>query len=67
MFRFFVDCKYLTNNRNSDAVSPTPNSPSIHLDVLTHPTQAKPSDLVKMIGPALVQLVNMADRQVGLR
>jgi DNA-binding IclR family transcriptional regulator len=29
--------------------------------------RAKPSDLLKTIGPALVQLVNMAGRQVGLR
>ncbi len=29
--------------------------------------RAKSSDLLKTIGPALVQLVNMADRQVGLR
>jgi len=29
--------------------------------------QARPNDLLKNIGPALVQLVNMADRQVGLR
>ncbi len=29
--------------------------------------RARPSDLVKSIGPSLVQLVNMADRQVGLR
>ena len=29
--------------------------------------RARPDDLVKRIGPALVQLVNMADRQVGLR
>ncbi|HVZ45928.1 MAG TPA: helix-turn-helix domain-containing protein [Ramlibacter sp.] len=29
--------------------------------------RAKPADLMKTIGPTLVQLVNMADRQVGLR
>lgn len=29
--------------------------------------RAKPSDLLETIGPTLVQLVNMADRQVGLR
>ena len=29
--------------------------------------RARPDDLRKTIGPALVQLVNMADRQVGLR
>jgi DNA-binding IclR family transcriptional regulator len=29
--------------------------------------RARPNDLVKSIGPSLVQLVNMADRQVGLR
>jgi DNA-binding IclR family transcriptional regulator len=29
--------------------------------------RAKPADLLKTIGPTLVQLVNMADRQVGLR
>jgi DNA-binding IclR family transcriptional regulator len=29
--------------------------------------RARSSDLLKTIGPALVQLVNMADRQVGLR
>ena len=29
--------------------------------------RAKPNDLLKTIGPALVQLVNMAGRQVGLR
>lgn len=29
--------------------------------------RAKPDDLRKTIGPSLVQLVNMADRQVGLR
>jgi hypothetical protein len=29
--------------------------------------RAKPSELLKTIGPALVQLVNLADRQVGLR
>lgn len=29
--------------------------------------RAKASDLLKSIGPTLVQLVNMADRQVGLR
>ncbi|WP_255429488.1 IclR family transcriptional regulator [Ramlibacter albus] len=29
--------------------------------------RSKPNDLVKTIGPALVQLVNLADRQVGLR
>jgi DNA-binding IclR family transcriptional regulator len=28
---------------------------------------ARPNDLLERIGPALVQLVNMADRQVGLR
>ena len=28
--------------------------------------RAKPDDLRKTIGPTLVQLVNMADRQVGL-
>ena len=28
---------------------------------------ARPNDLLQKIGPALVQLVNMADRQVGLR
>jgi DNA-binding IclR family transcriptional regulator len=29
--------------------------------------RSKPSDLLKTIGPSLVQLVNLADRQVGLR
>jgi DNA-binding IclR family transcriptional regulator len=29
--------------------------------------RARPSDLLKTVGPQLVQLVNMADRQVGLR
>lgn len=29
--------------------------------------QARPNDLLKTIGPSLVELVNMADRQVGLR
>ena len=29
--------------------------------------RARPGDLLKSIGPAMVQLVNMADRQVGLR
>jgi DNA-binding IclR family transcriptional regulator len=29
--------------------------------------RARPNDLLKTIGPNLVQLVNMADRQVGLR
>ena len=29
--------------------------------------RAKPNDLLKTIGPALVQLVNMAGRQVGVR
>lgn len=29
--------------------------------------RAKPADLLETIGPTLVQLVNMADRQVGLR
>jgi DNA-binding IclR family transcriptional regulator len=29
--------------------------------------RARPNDLLQKIGPALVQLVNMADRQVGLR
>lgn len=29
--------------------------------------RAKPTDLLETIGPTLVQLVNMADRQVGLR
>jgi DNA-binding IclR family transcriptional regulator len=29
--------------------------------------RARPNDLLKSIGPSLVQLVNMADRQVGLR
>ena len=29
--------------------------------------RSKPSELLKTIGPALVQLVNLADRQVGLR
>ena len=29
--------------------------------------RARPNDLIKTIGPSLVQLVNMADRQVGLR
>jgi DNA-binding IclR family transcriptional regulator len=29
--------------------------------------RAKPADLLETIGPALLQLVNMADRQVGLR
>lgn len=29
--------------------------------------RAKPADLVKTVGPTLVQLVNLADRQVGLR
>lgn len=29
--------------------------------------RVKPADLLKTIGPTLVQLVNMADRQVGLR
>lgn len=29
--------------------------------------RARPNDLIKSIGPSLVQLVNMADRQVGLR
>jgi DNA-binding IclR family transcriptional regulator len=29
--------------------------------------RARPEDLLKTIGPSLVQLVNMADRQVGLR
>lgn len=29
--------------------------------------RARPADLLKSIGPTLVQMVNMADRQVGLR
>jgi hypothetical protein len=29
--------------------------------------RAKPNDLLKTIGPALVQFVNMAGRQVGVR
>ncbi len=29
--------------------------------------RARPNDLLKSIGPSLVELVNMADRQVGLR
>jgi DNA-binding IclR family transcriptional regulator len=29
--------------------------------------RGRPNDLVKSIGPSLVALVNMADRQVGLR
>jgi len=29
--------------------------------------RARPSDLLKTIGPSLVHLVNMADRQVGIR
>jgi DNA-binding IclR family transcriptional regulator len=29
--------------------------------------RARPNDLVKSIGPSLLELVNMADRQVGLR
>lgn len=29
--------------------------------------RARPADLLKTIGPTMVQLVNMADRQVGLR
>jgi DNA-binding IclR family transcriptional regulator len=29
--------------------------------------RARPNDLLKSIGPSLTELVNMADRQVGLR